>query len=263
VDAVSISLDSAREELHDQVRGKGTHAKVIRAIEMLRDAGMKWIHINAVITPVTKDHVEEFLEYAWDDVGANHVSLAGEAIAVEDPSGRWGAEQYMMTEEEYLHMSKQEKNFYAKRSRNEEPQTVHRFQLRRTQCGVGNGIVSVDANGDVYPCQTMHTEEMLCGNAFEDGLEHVLEHSAKLNEMKNLVVDILPECSTCPVRYVCAGGCRQEAYSREGDLLARNRAMCPTFFENAVNKLWNAANQPAEKMNEAPKQFTPIESCVV
>ncbi len=262
VDTISISLDSADPELHDMVRGKGTHAKVVSAIKTLRKNGVDWIHLNAVITPVTKDYVQEFLDFAWDELKADHVTLAGEAIAVDDPAERWGAKKYMLTDEEYLHLSQQEKEFYQKRH-GERQQPTHRSALRRTQCGVGNGIVSVDANGDVYPCQTMHTEEMICGNVFREGLGHVLDHSPKLAQMKNLVVDILPECSTCPVRYVCAGGCRQEAYSREGDLLARNQAMCPTFFKNAVNRLWSAANLPVDRALQDEESFIPSEGCAV
>lgn len=212
------------------------------------------MHLNAVITPINKDYVEEFLEFAWDELKANNVTIAGEAIAVDDPFKKFGADKFKLTGDEYMQVSSQEQAFYQKRKSRHQNQPVHRASLRRTQCGVGNGILSVDANGDVYPCQTMHAKEHLCGNVFKDSLKSVIINSQTLQKMKGLVVDNLPECSKYPVRYICAGGCRQEAYSREGNLLARNKDMCHTFYNNAVNRLWDAAALPVEQAFQASSE---------
>lgn len=260
VDSVSISLDSPNPQEHDAVRGKGTHAKVLQAIRMLKQAGVKVIHLNAVVTPVNLNSVTDFLNYAWNELKANEVTLAGAGINVDDPTGRWGAAQYMLTGEQYQQVYKQEQKFYQIQRKDHKP-IVPRSSLRRSHCGVGNGVVSVDANGDVYPCQTMHLPEFKCGNVFQDSLEHILETSGVIKKMKSLVVDILPECKVCPMRYICSGGCRQEAYSREGDLLARNRAMCEGYFEQALTKLWESASIPVQNMNEVSEKYQTHYSC--
>jgi len=260
VDSVSISLDSDDPEEHDIVRGKGTHAKVLEAIRLLKAAGTKRIHLNAVITPVNKNSVGNFLNYAWNEIKANEVTISGAGINVDDPSGRWEAAKYMLTGEDYQHVYEQERKFYQIQRKSDKHPT-HRSSLRREQCGVGNGLVSVDANGDVYPCQTMHSPEFKCGNVFETGLAHILETSGVIKKMKSLVVDILPECNTCPMRYICSGGCRQEAYSREGNLLARNREMCPTYFRHALDQLWDAASVPVQNLAEVTQKYQPHHSC--
>src|SRR5262249_45266810 len=90
VDAISISLDSDKPEEHDAVRGSGTHAKVVEAINLLKKAGVPWIHLNAVITSVNMNSVASFLDYAWNKLKAHQVTICGSSLNVDDPSGRWG-----------------------------------------------------------------------------------------------------------------------------------------------------------------------------
>jgi radical SAM protein with 4Fe4S-binding SPASM domain len=260
VNSVSISLDSDKAEEHDAVRGKGTHAKVLEAIQRLKSAGVKSIHLNSVVTPVNLDSVGSFLDFAWNEIKANDVTIAGSAINVDDPSGRWGAAEYVLTSDEYRQVYEQSRQFYQIQGRSEK-KIIPRASLRRSHCGVGNGIVSVDPNGDVYPCQTLHLPEFLCGNAFKSGLQNVLENSGVIKKMKRAAVDILPECSVCPVRYVCSGGCRSEAYTREGDFLARNKAMCPTYFETAMDRLWESANIPIQDSGKAVEHYQAHHDC--
>ncbi|HZN09287.1 MAG TPA: radical SAM protein [Pyrinomonadaceae bacterium] len=264
VDSVSVSLDSDKPEEHDAVRGKGTHAKVVEAIHRLQKAGVKRVHLNSVVTPVNLNSVGSWLDYATNELKANEVTYAGSAIDVDDPTGRWGASEYVLTEEQYRHVYEQSKKFYQIQGlrKGSKPQVVPRSSLRRRQCGVGNGIVSIDPNGDLYPCQTLHLPEFRCGNVFKTSLRQVLDTSGMLKKMKRAAVDNLPECKTCPVRYICAGGCRSEAYTREGDLLARNRAMCPTFFEMAKDRLWDSANIPVEESRQSvEKYFEQFHTC--
>lgn len=43
-----------------------------------------------------------------------------------------------------------------------------------------------------------------------------------------------------------------EAYTRENSLTARNRDMCPVFFQIALDKLWGSAYVPAGRQHEPP-----------
>jgi sulfatase maturation enzyme AslB (radical SAM superfamily) len=82
-----------------------------------------------------------------------------------------------------------------------------------------------------------------------------------LKKMKRAAVDVIPECNVCPVRYICSAGCRSEAYTREGDFLARNRAMCPTYFEAAVDRLWASASIPVQEANKPVEHFEAHSDC--
>ena len=242
VSSVSISLDSRNPEEHDAVRGKDTHAKVIRAYYTLRSAGVKHIHLNSVVTPVNLESLEDFLDYAWNELAADEVTFAASALYVLDPRQKWGSANYALTGEQFAHAYEQSRRFYNARTEHGSSEAAS----FRKHCGVGNGIISIDANGDVYPCQTLHSPEFLCGNIFRRSLKDILAtEGGVLDQVRQASVDYIPECKECPVRYICSSGCRAEAYTREGDFLARNRALCPTFYEEAVNTLWNTAGAGA------------------
>lgn len=241
VDLLSISLDSADPEEHDRMRGKGSHARVVRAIGLLKQAGVRFLHVNAVVTPLSKASVPRFLQFAWDELDADQVTLAPSDIELPDERGVRGTETYVLTPEDMIEILEAENAFYAPR---EEERPIRRSSLWRCHCGVGNGIVSVEANGDVYPCQTLHTPDLQCGNAFRDGLRTVIEQSAQIGRMKELTVDRIPGCDRCAMRYICGGGCRMNAYYRQGDIGARDHEYCKGLFRTALNRLWDAANQP-------------------
>ncbi len=260
VTSVSLSLDSAHPEEHDVVRGQDTWEKVLQAIRLLRAAGLQFLHLNSVVTPVNRDSIVEFLEFAWDELKAQKVTLAPTGMDVPDPTGKWGAKEHMLSSEDMWKVYDSQKKFQNRKAL-EQPPIVSRNSLRRTQCGVGNGLVSVDSNGDLYPCQTMHSPELRCGNVFETSLSEVLDTSGLLHSLRNMTVDLLEDCPTCPMRYVCSGGCRMEAYTREGRLDARNRDLCPLFFTRALDKLWMTANLPVDQQDDATsgKQSTPLD----
>ncbi|HEY0554811.1 MAG TPA: radical SAM protein, partial [Thermoanaerobaculia bacterium] len=258
VTSVSLSLDSAHCEEHDAMRGKDSWGKVLRAIRLLREAGLQFLHLNSVVTPVNKNSVAEFLEFAWDELNAQKVTLAPTGMDVPDSSGKRGAREHMLSPEDMWTVYEAQRKFQHRKA-TEHPPIVSRNSLRRTHCGVGNGLVSIDSNGDLYPCQTMHVPELRCGNAFQTSLREVLETSGLLHSLRNMTVDLLEDCPTCPMRYVCNGGCRMEAYTREGRLNARNRDLCPLFFTRALDKLWMTANLPVDQHGTVSGRQAPLD----
>jgi radical SAM protein with 4Fe4S-binding SPASM domain len=251
IDSVSISLDSDQADVHDAVRGRGTYRRILEAVKSLKQCGVTVLHVNCVVTPVNLGSTAKFLDFAWNILGANKVTV-GEAIPAVGDSEK-STEKYLLSSNERQQLTQIIREFDEGRL-SSGACVQARTDMWRRHCGAGNGEISVDPNGDVYPCQTMHLPEFFCGNAFESGLKAVLQ-SEVLGKMKTLVVDNLPECRKCAVRYICAGACRCEAYLREGDLSARPREMCPVLFERCVDALWNAAAIPVERSAEALERY--------
>lgn len=86
-------------------------------------------------------------------------------------------------------------------------------------CGAGRFYISMEPNGDLYPCVFFpRDEQMKLGNILEVDFEDMWKKSELLKKLRNK--DILaPNCKTCEYRYTC-GGCRARAYSYFGDVLA-------------------------------------------
>jgi radical SAM protein with 4Fe4S-binding SPASM domain len=86
-------------------------------------------------------------------------------------------------------------------------------------CGAGRFYLSLEPNGDMFPCVFFpHEESMKVGNLFKDNFDEIWRHSKLFLELRNK--DILKEnCGSCEYRYTC-GGCRARAYSYFKDVLA-------------------------------------------
>jgi uncharacterized protein len=70
-------------------------------------------------------------------------------------------------------------------------------------CGVKRNYLAFDVDGNTYPCQ------MAMDYAMGDFTNHDPLHQIQTDNagIINLSVDERSECSTCPWRYYCAGGC--------------------------------------------------------
>jgi len=86
-------------------------------------------------------------------------------------------------------------------------------------CGAGRFYLSLEPNGDMFPCVFFpHEEEVRVGNLFKDNFEEVWRHSAlfwKIRDKEKLA----KYCGDCQYRYTC-GGCRARVYNYFKDILA-------------------------------------------
>ena len=87
----------------------------------------------------------------------------------------------------------------------------------RNSCGVGNKIISIGADGSVYPCHMLHDPRLVMGNVYEEDLNQILTCELA-NECRNLHVDSIEVCQKCRHRYICGGGCRARSYYVHGKI---------------------------------------------
>jgi radical SAM protein with 4Fe4S-binding SPASM domain len=86
-------------------------------------------------------------------------------------------------------------------------------------CGAGRFYMSLEPNGDMFPCVFFpHEDAVKVGNLFKDDFEEVWRSSKLLWQIRDK--DKLAEnCRSCDFRYTC-GGCRARAYNYFKDILA-------------------------------------------
>jgi len=86
-------------------------------------------------------------------------------------------------------------------------------------CGAGRFYLSLEPNGDIFPCVFFpHEEAMRVGNLFQDNFEEIWRNS-KLFWMIRDKDRLKENCGSCRYRYTC-GGCRARAYNYFKDILA-------------------------------------------
>jgi radical SAM protein with 4Fe4S-binding SPASM domain len=86
-------------------------------------------------------------------------------------------------------------------------------------CGAGRFYISLEPNGDMFPCVFFpHEDAVKVGNLFKDDFQSVWRNSKLLWQLRDK--DKLREnCGSCDFRYTC-GGCRARAYNYFGDVFA-------------------------------------------
>lgn len=201
---VQISLDGATAEVNDRVRGPGSFATAIRALENLREAGFQDAKISVVCTRHNIAQLDEFKALA-DAYGATL------RLTRLRPSGR-GRDVW----DELHPLPEQQRDLYDWLLANGERVLTGDsfFHLGAfgeslpglNMCGAGRVVCLIDPIGDVYACPFALHEEFLAGNVRTGGgFERVWRTSPLFGELR--APQSAGACSACSSFDACRGGC--------------------------------------------------------
>jgi uncharacterized protein len=233
---ISISLDGPKE-INDRARiysnGKGSFEKVMRGINLVKEAGLP-LGIPVVISKSNKDDWDKIIDFFIKEKLNFHViplTRSGEAVTHYQDLGLEAdeyAEPWIKMFDRWFYSSN-EQNVYC-------TDFVYKAAailagrdsdcIGMKQCGQGN--ISIDPDGYVYPCATYSADSTwLYGNILENDLEDLMKSSAATSAM-NRVED--PHCTDCKWRKVCNGGCPSRAYKFYGTANTRDY-YCPSLYK--------------------------------
>jgi mycofactocin radical SAM maturase len=201
---VQISIDGATAEVNDAVRGAGSFATAIRAMENLYAAGMRGFKISVVMTRHNIGQLDEFKAIA-DRYDAQL------RITRLRPAGR-GAEVW----HELHPLPEQQRALYDWLVGNGEQVLTGDsfFHLGAygdalpglNLCGAGRVVCLVDPVGDVYACPFAIHEQFLAGNVRNaGGFETVWRESSLFAELRSPQTG--GACTKCSSYDACRGGC--------------------------------------------------------
>jgi len=201
---IQISLDGVDAVTNDAVRGKGSYATAIAAMNHLRDANFGQFKISVVVTRHNVDQLDEFKALA-DSYGAQL------RITRLRPSGR-GADTW-----DELHPTQQQQrqiyDWLMKHGENVLTGDSF-FHLNAfgeslpglNLCGAGRVVCLIDPIGDVYACPFVIHDQFKAGSLLGDGgFTKVWKESDLFLSLRE------PEsegaCSACGSYDACQGGC--------------------------------------------------------
>jgi mycofactocin radical SAM maturase len=201
---VQVSLDGATADVNDAVRGPGSYATAMRAMERLASAGFEGFKLSVVMTRHNVPQLDQFKALA-DRYGAQL------RLTRLRPSGR-GADVWS----ELHPTSAQQRELYDWLvRRGEEVLTGDSFFHLSAfgaplpglnLCGAGRVVCLIDPIGDVYACPFAIHDQFLAGNVRGDGgFAHVWRESElflKLREPQSAGA-----CASCGLFNSCRGGC--------------------------------------------------------
>jgi mycofactocin radical SAM maturase len=207
---VQISLDGATAEVNDAVRGPGSFAMAVRALENLSAAGFTDAKISVVVTRHNVSQLDEFKALA-DRYGATlritRLRPSGRGADVWDELHPTAAQQVqlydwlvargegILTGDSFFHLS----GLGA-------PGALAGLNL----CGAGRVVCLIDPIGDVYACPFAIHDRFLAGNVLRDsgfgaGFDNVWKYSPLFRELRE--PQSAGACAGCDHYDGCRGGC--------------------------------------------------------
>ncbi|MGH9303374.1 MAG: mycofactocin radical SAM maturase [Acidimicrobiales bacterium] len=201
---IQVSLDGASPASNDPVRGGGSFAAALRAMERLCDASFGRFKVSVVVTRHNADELGELLALvgrygaelrltrlrpsgrgarSWYELRPSPAQLRGvHAFLVDHPE--------VLTGDSFFHLG----------PLGNEP--LSGLNL----CGAGRVVCLVDPIGDVYACPfVMHPEFRAGSIRRPGGFAEVWRHSELFAELRSPTSG--GACSTCGAYSSCHGGC--------------------------------------------------------
>ncbi len=201
---LQISIDGASAEVNDAVRGEGSFATAVRAMEHLADADFGPFKISIVMTRHNVAELDDFAALA-DRFGAQL------RVTRLRPSGR-GAESW-----HDLHPTNaQQRTIYHWLQ--DHPDTLTGdsfFHLNAlgeslpglSMCGAGRVVCLVDPIGDVYACPFVMHDAFKGGSVRDPGGFTAVWRTSPTFAAYRDPADPAGACSTCQMYDSCRGGC--------------------------------------------------------
>ena len=201
---VQVSLDGATAEVNDSIRGPGSYATAITAMERLAEAGFTGFKLSVVVTRENVSQLDEFKALAdryRAQLRLTRLRPSGRGADVWDrlhPTAHQQRELYnwllahgdsVLTGDSFFHLGG-----YGS--------SLPGLNL----CGAGRVVCLIDPIGDVYACPFVIHDEFLAGNVRDPGgFARVWRDSELFAELRR--PQSAGACSSCGLFDKCRGGC--------------------------------------------------------
>jgi radical SAM protein with 4Fe4S-binding SPASM domain len=194
---VKISLDTLDESISKELRGPGVVEKARSAFNLLSSRKCD-VQIQATITSKTCQNLDSFsasfnnqvhFQPLYRDMGRarNKEDLSISGSRYYDALTHGGISKVLTG----FH-----KNILGYRNN------------PYKRCALAKEELSIDADGNVFPCHMLHFESLMCGNLNKKKIPEIYINSAVLEELRDINVDTIPVCKACVFRNICGGACR-------------------------------------------------------
>jgi radical SAM protein with 4Fe4S-binding SPASM domain len=96
--------------------------------------------------------------------------------------------------------------------------SFHEPGIRRYSCGVGYGTVAINPDGSLSPCNHLADSKLYLGNVRTSTLHQLVAVGYERYNFVDIDKMTSGSCTRCPVRYICAGGCRASSLHTYGTM---------------------------------------------
>jgi len=231
--AVNVSLDGD-EQCHDAYRvfrsGMGSFSSISRHLPSYLANTQSYFpefvpRARMTVTHRTSQHLFENYRAIWD--------LGIPIVWCKEVDWVAGDPEYVLNEEDFSALDDQFSSlrkfileeFDSPRARRYYPQIwwdlhgIHQRRAKRYTCGSGFRSVSINTDGSLSSCYHLFDRlEFRCGHVSDDFIP------ITCYQPEDRLVDNMPACNHCDIKYLCSGGCVAKAIAHSG---------CPTIPSTA------------------------------
>jgi len=244
VDFVQVSLDGSSAEINDKIRGKGVWNIVMRNIQYLKKYNIKF-SLYPTINKINSNDLPNMIREFSKIMGRKHFACA---LMIKAGRGEKNYDKIGLTPEEIdnlwenIHNNKELREIFAgKEGFYSEILRLPSSMTRKISCGAGSAIISIDANGDMYPCHLLMRKEFLAGNLREKSFWEIYSQSPILRKIRSITVENRDGCSTCSIKYLCGGGCIADTYYSFGNFYEKS-PICNMIKKWIWRMMWGDYN---------------------
>lgn len=237
-DQIIVSLDSKYRHEHDALRGQGTFDRTVAGIKALTahlrenpDISCE-LYCRPVITRENASHILEYPQFIVKELGCTW-ALPNAYVPTRLEEYENG--QHLPFREILpllLEFRQRLERLGGKMGRD-----VAALKSLAA-CAACSTRVSIAPNGSIFPCQSMHHQELALGNVRDGRLEQVVAMSPVSRFFHTFDYTQIESCRDCALGPLCGGGCRAMAYDYYHDLNACNKVSCRGFREELEYGLW-------------------------
>lgn len=209
IDAISVSVDGYEEDVHF-IRDQGIMPKVLETVRLLKKHKAK---VNLIFTLHRKNapYMKKYLKLA-NDLGTtfNFSMLTASPSDEAFKEYTLGKNEFDMIEE------------FLKYHRTIITDSVMEGESLscKSRCGAGKLLISIGADGTIYPCHMLHVDSLKLGNIFKKNLQSII--FCDNNPFLNLDINRIDGCSQCKYGNFCGGGCRARSYLETGSIYSKS-----------------------------------------
>lgn len=201
---IDVSLDGIDELSCSIIRGENVFNKVIDSVKLLKSNGFNNISLSIVELKENEKYLYEFSKLC-ENLGVKPVPR------LFDPSGRGlkNRESLLVDIDNYYKniLKFDNDSFY-----NEHPEILESRRIsdsiRICTCNAGVNEITINENGDIYPCNLLTNNKFIIGNILDNDIIDLLLSDKFYNThaFKNICQiqpDIIKPCKDCKVNLFC------------------------------------------------------------
>jgi MoaA/NifB/PqqE/SkfB family radical SAM enzyme len=188
LDEVIISLDSPHPEANDRMRGKGSHQKAMKTIDLALERRVR-TYLNMVLTRANLNDLEDMLAFCEARglrMNAQPIALGGMYYVEQARSLELEPDEIREVHRRLILWKKQGRALFFSRSAYQKVLDWPDYQKLSVKgqgpspCVAGSDFIRVESDGDILPC-CQYNADFAPKNILRHGLRESLLHVQKHN----------------------------------------------------------------------------------